>query len=343
MQENFLKNFLTFIFALFLLPKTIFCEPLHTAHQLFHHEQFEEAADLYLQRSDDPESLFYASVCFEKLRKKERARQIREEIAQKFSFSPFAEEAIFFNLLGTAYPNLEPLKGSQYLAYFLILEGGVENLKKSLSLLEKPKSSYFLELKHRAFLDLAKLEYEQRENPIHLEYGLAYLRQSLREESLSSIEQERDYLFALFYSENNKRQALKWMDKSIKKYEKDQIVKNPYLFKLFKLKGKLLESIPILELAENAFLPNQTNEEELLDLWLLKAQLYVKENLEDSALNQLAAIINSPVASIKRLEAMVLRQEVFTRMGRVDLASRHSTTLNTLRKELRACKTGSEY
>ena len=343
MQENFLKIFLTLIFGIFPTAKTLFCADPKAAHPLFYNGQFDEAASLYLQCTEDPESLFYASVCFEKLGNKERAHHIREEIYRNFSFSPFAEEALFFNLLESIDRNLDLLKESPYLAYFLILKGGHEHLNRALSLLDKPKSPYFLELKHRALLDLAKLEYEQNEDPIHIEYGLALLRQSTREESPPQIEQERDYLFAQFFAKNSKKQALKWIDKSIKKYEKENIVKNPYLFKLFKLKGRLLESLEPLELAENAFLPNQLPDEELLDLWLLKTHYFLRHRLEDLALNQLAAIINSPVASIKRIEAMALRQEVFTTMGRLDLASRHSATLNTLRKELNGCKTGSDF
>lgn len=333
MQENFLKNFLPLFFIFSLVSKAFFCETLHP-NQLYHLGKFEEAAFQYLRSSDDPESLFYASVCFEKLGQKDEARKIRETIVQQFPRSAFAEEALFFNLLEETHPDLKKLEESPYQAYFLIQQGDKSSLLKCLSLLEKPKNSYFLELKHHTFFALARLE-------PHVEYGLAYLRQSMREETPPAIEQERDFLFALFYSKTNKKQAVKYIDKSIKKY--DNIVKNPYLFKLLKLKGQLLDSIEVLNRAEGAFLPNQTEEEELLDLWLSKAQIFFQEGQEDSALNQLAAIINSPVASIKRVEAMVLRQEVFTKMGRPDLASRHLATVNSLKEELTRCKTGSDF
>ena len=326
MQVIFLKYFLPLFFGAL--------QPVETAHQLFYQDHFDQAAEIYLQRSEDPESLFYASVCFEKMGQKEKAFALRETLFQKFPTSSFGEESLFFNLLEEKNPNLSRLEGRPYLAYFLLSRGGKENLLKCLTLLEKPTHPYFLELKHRAYLELASLEWEERHDPLHLEYGLAFLRQSTREASPPSIEQERDYLFALFYSETSQKQAIKWIDRSIKKYENEKIVKNPYLFKLLKLKGQLLGSMKVLNLAEGAFLPNQTSEEELLDLWLTKAYLFFRNHEEDAALNQLAAIINSPVASIKRVEAMVLRQEVFTRMGRTDLAARHSTTVNQLRKEL---------
>ena len=315
-------------------------------HSLFYSHKFEEAYRLYIDSKEDPESLFYAALCLEKLNKHDEANLIRKQIFEQFPNSPFAEESLFFYLLETKSTDFHLLEGSQYLSYFLFLEGekafksedfitSKNKFIKACALLERPKNSYFFELKHRTFLNLAKIEYalsQKEEKGVHIEYGLAYLRQSMREETAPEIAAERDFLFAVLYSEKNEAQALKWIDKCLKKY--DAVAKDPFLFKLLKLKGELLQSIEILELGEKAFSPQFLQEEDLLEVWLLKARIYFKNKDSSSALNQLGTIINSPVVSIKRLEAMVLRQEVFKSMGRIDLASRHARVLQTLRKEL---------
>lgn len=300
-------------------------------HQLFHAGNYREAYLHYSSKQEDPESLFYAAVSLKKMGQTEESFQLLKEIGERFPESPFGEEALFFTLLEKRESQVQLPKSSRYRAYFVMVDGekwlDQENyeeaaslFRQAIDLLKDVGKGYFLELKQRAFLDLAKVELALgRGDPIHFDYGLSLLRQSEREDP-ALFNAERDYLFAALYAKKHVPHALKWIDKALKR------TLDPYPFFLLKLKGELTRSIPLLEKAEMAYLP-LIPEEELLDLWVTKAKILQEEGDLSSALNLLGTIINSPVASVKRLEAMVLRQKIFTLMGRIDLASRQGTSV----------------
>jgi hypothetical protein len=251
------------------------------------------------------------------------------------------------DLLKTKFPK------SEYLAYFWTLK--VEELLKDelykeaktiseniILQLSNSNVPYFIELKHKALLSAAKSEYglslQSEDKGLHIEYGIADLRRSLREESSSLIEQERDYLFALFYLEKDEKRGLKWINRTLDKFASENIEKSPFLFKLLKLKSDYAwkkNDLPLtalcIEQALCAYIPKYVADDDYLDLMLLKAKVALLGQDQDAALNHLAAIINSPVVSIKRLEALYFRQEIFSIMGRPDLAARHLEPMQHLR------------
>lgn len=101
------------------------------------------------------------------------------------------------------------------------------------------------------------------------------------------------------------------------------------LAKLTRLRtGNAVESLALLEKAEESAQGNLLTPDQKLDLWTQQSDCYLHLGDDDKAMKILSKVINEDVASSERLKAMYLRSEIYALQGREELAIKQLEALS---------------
>lgn len=205
--------------------------------------------------------------------------------------------------------------------------------------------------RHRAVLERALTnlavanESEGAKRHIYLEYSLEVL-EKLREELespnhpltiatkhkelLSPLLDECAYSLALAHTmAADDDRASVVLNQLLRRCSEAKVTRGYYLSRaryqqglIAKRAGRLDESLDLLAKAEEAAKGNVLNSDERLELWLERSDCYRQLGHLDKAMLELSRVINDDSISSHRLQAMVLRAEIYELQGRPELAQR---------------------
>lgn len=238
--------------------------------------------------------------------------------------------------------------------YFTAVEAAFDTLYAKGLILEE-KLEYFLEVFYRTKLEKALLyliladEEKEKETKHSLNQAEIALQEIYADFEnpgasfssyfskgpLANIQEESIFHLARCYAmAGDDDAALRLLEKKIEAYQASKITRGYYLSKSWAEMGKIASKKKNYEIAIQCFKNSEDaakgkilRADELLELWIEESLCHQKLKEMDEAMLILSKVINYDAVSLKRLEAMFLRAEIYEEQGRLELA----------RKQLEAC------
>lgn len=271
-----------------------------------------------------------------------------------FSFSEYVrgEKEPLMHLLAMQefYPNSPMLIIASYLLGLEAkeehdLESALPHLENAITLFEQHRHNGSI-IKEQ-FLDLVKIVYRAKieyatialQSGSHIEQALTYLKSTidafatpdhplskdlLATHAYPRLLEESEYLLARLCEPENAKEVLNEM---FRKYKALGITKSYYLAlahfelgKLFAKENDHSKALAAFKEAEEASRPNLLGSEQKLQIWTYASHSARALGNFDEAMLFLSYVINENVSSSIRIQAMLLRSELYALQGRHELA-----------------------
>lgn len=250
---------------------------------------------------------------------------------------------------------------AQSIQAFSDVESTFDRLE-SMGKIPVEESDYYLQLRYRAILERALVHYNVAEESnaakqeIYFQYAMTALLQlekilKLKEHPLT-IALAKEKPFPSLYEENlywlarsqlglgDEKAAIQTLENMLDNYRNASIKHSYYLAKasyelgiLFFQKENYTQALAFFIKADEASKSKFLGVDEKLDVWIYQSRCYTAlDQLEESML-ALSKVINDDSASHLRLKAMLMRADLYERLGRPELARRQLEAISKMNGE----------